>query len=343
MNDNSNKIKRVSTPREQVIATILKNRAFAAQASAAAFAPANIALCKYWGKRDESLNLPLTASLSVSLGELGTQTRISLTESETRVSLNGQRVDKSAEFFRRIEQFLAQFPWPAPYHFAIETRNNIPTAAGLASSASGFAALVLALNDLFGWQLSGRELSILARLGSGSASRSIYTGFVEWHAGTDPAGLDSFAEPLEQVWPDLRVGVLTLKTEEKAISSRVGMKRTRETSVLYQVWPDKVRVDLQNLKHAIQHRDFALLGQSAESNALAMHATMISAWPPVVYWLPESLAVMQRIWQLRNQGLPLYFTMDAGPNIKLLFLQTHTDSVQAAFPGVQVVAPFSAR
>lgn len=309
---------------------------------ATAYAPSNIALCKYWGKRNEELNLPVTSSLSVSLGSLGTTTRVCLSAApRDEAVLNGQPLPARSKFTRSLSAYL-NLVRPSPtVFFRIETTNTIPTAAGMASSASGYAALVMALNDLFGWSLSGRELSILARLGSGSACRSIYHGFVEWEAGADEDGMDSYAVPLEAEWPDLRIGVLLVSEDQKSVSSREAMKRTRRTSSLYEAWPVKVAHDLVVLKEAIENRDFELLGQTAESNALAMHATMLAAWPPVLYWHPQTVAAMHDIWTLRENGLPLYFTIDAGPNIKLIYEAAHEKDVKAAFPTATTVAPFS--
>lgn len=309
---------------------------------ATAFAPANIALCKYWGKRDEDLNLPVTASLSVSLGTLGTETTVSLASGpKDEISLNGHPVADDAPFARALTAYLALFrPTPA-LHLRVETKNTVPTAAGMASSASGYAALILALNSFFGWELTLPQLSILARIGSGSACRSVYTGFVEWSVGAAADGMDSYAIPFPGTWPALRLGVIKLSEKQKEISSRDAMKRTRLTSPLYGSWPDKVARDMAIIKESIAARAFESLGRAAESNALAMHATGLGAWPPVLFWLPESLATMRNIWALREDGLPLYFTMDAGPNVKLLFTAEHEAAVRTAFPSVELVAPFS--
>ena len=204
----------------------------------------------------------------------------------------------------------------------------------------GFAALMKAIDQLYGFGFSPALLSAFARMGSGSASRSIFEGFVEWQMGVRADGMDSHALPLEQTWPGFRVGLLTLTEAVKAVGSRAGMQRTLETAHLYQSWPLQASADLEKLKGAIAERDFHCLGQTAEQNALSMHATMIASWPPLLYWQPESVATMHRIWALREQGLPIYFTMDAGPNIKLLFEAEQQSAVQAAFPQVQVVAPF---
>ena len=327
---------------QQFVDAALKGAKYDRKPFGCAFAPSNIALCKYWGKRDLALNLPLTSSLSISLGELGTKTCIHLRDGNVdTVSLNGEAVPHEKPFAQRMIDFLDFFR-PSGMCFSVETRNNIPTAAGLASSASGFAALVLALDNLFGWELTREKLSMLARLGSGSAARSVYSGFVVWHAGEASDGLDSFAETCPFKWPEFRIGILELCSGEKAVGSRAGMNRTVETSMLFKEWPEKVRHDLNQIEVAIEARDFGLLGKTAESNALAMHATMLDAWPPLMYFQPESVAMMHKIWRLREDGLELYFTMDAGPNLKLLFTAANEAAVKEQFPELQVVAPFEA-
>lgn len=324
----------------QVVRQLLGGRTLDDVRPATAFAPANIALVKYWGKRDERLTLPLTSSVSVSLGDLGTQTQLQPIRGGDEVRLNGNPVEPTHPFAERIRAFLNLFRDGAAPAFRVDTHNTIPTAAGLASSASGFAALTLALNRSAGWDLDPRSLSILARLGSGSACRSLYTGFVEWHAGERDDGLDSFAQPIDARWPALRIATLTVSDQPKPLGSRPAMAHTRKTSTLYRAWPDQVAADLKAIRSAIQSRDFDLLGRTAESNALAMHATMIAAQPPVIYWLPDSLARMQQVWNQRQLGLPLYFTMDAGPNLKLLFTADRQSAVLAAFPDAHPIAPF---
>ena len=310
------------------------------KSSASAFAPSNIALVKYWGKRNEELNLPVTSSLSVSLGHLGTRTNISFSGTTDKVVLNDQELTEDNPFVRRLISFLDLFRSRGE-KYIVETKNNFPTAAGLASSASGFAALAIALNELYAWHLSKKELSLLARLGSGSASRSIFNGFVEWQRGEREDGMDSVAVSLPVKWPELRIGVVTIAAEQKAVDSRTGMKRTKEHSELYKSWPSKVEKDLQDIKKAIQNRDFELFGKTAESNALAMHATMLSAWPPLLYWKPETLVVFQKVWEMRTAGVQVYFTIDAGPNVKLLFLENQANVVSENLPNMEIVTPFS--
>lgn len=307
-------------------------------------APVNIALSKYWGKRDPVLNLPQNGSVSISLPGLGTETRLTpLTQAQAKqdlIYLNGQACAEDSAFAQRLMQFLALFRTPDVPLFKVDTYNSVPTAAGLASSASGYAALVLALNDLFEWQLPLTQLSLLARLGSGSASRSLYPGFAIWHAGQQVDGLDSYAEPLDAPWADFCVGLVEIDLAEKPVGSTAGMQQTTAASALYSAWPAQAERDKAIIIDAIKAQDFSLLGSTAEHNALSMHATMIASWPPLVYWQAESVSAMRKVWTLRQQGIEVYFTMDAGPNLKLLFLAAQKKAVYAAFPKLNIITPF---
>lgn len=325
-----------------VIEKILANKINAVQTECAtAFAPTNIALCKYWGKRDSELNIPDTTSLSIALPDKGVITTLRPNEQNLdQVWLNGQLLNPKDKFVTRLVGFLDLFRPKINTFLDIETVINIPVSAGLASSACGFAAFVLALNDLFGWQLSAKELSILARLGSGSASRSLWSGFVEWHAGTSPDGMDSYAKPINDQWPELRVGLLILTTKEKAMGSRQAMSLSKQTSPFYSAWIKQCKSDLKTIHKAIQIKDFDLLGTTAERNAVAMHATAMTSYPSIIYSNADTLATVQKIWHARANGLSLYFTQDAGPNIKLLFLDKDTDAVRELFPEVDMISPF---
>ena len=308
-------------------------------------APVNIALSKYWGKREAILNLPTNSSVSISLPGLGTDTQIKLlpnqnTSNTDKITLNDKLLENEHPFCKRVTGFLNHFRKDSHTFFEIVTKNSVPTAAGLASSASGYAALVLALNDLFDWQLEVKELSLLARLGSGSASRSVFDGFAIWHRGQQDNGLDSFAEPIDTNWPEFCVGLLEIDIKQKPVSSTQGMQNTVETCALYQAWPEQANRDVITVVDAIKSKDFNLLGKTAEHNALTMHATMIATWPPIVYWQPESVKAMQTVWQLREQGIQVYFTMDAGPNLKLLFLETEKPAIKQAFADIKILEPF---
>ncbi len=310
-----------------------------AQHEATAFASANIALCKYWGKRDHDLNLPMTNSVSLSLGSLGTRTSIRLSDMD-RYWLNGELLPCDSPEAHRLAEYLDLFRSEQAPAFEIRSDNTIPTAAGLASSASAYAALARALDRLFDWRLDLRTLSILARLGSGSAARSVATGFVEWHAGTREDGADSFAEQWPEVWPELRIATLFISKAPKAIGSREAMRRSVETSPLYSAWPTTAWRDLASLRAAVGSRDFPRMGAIAEANALAMHAVLIASRPAIIYWQPETLAVLRQVELLRAEGLSVYATLDAGPNVKLLFLADLETALRTAFPDLAVVAPF---
>lgn len=305
-----------------------------------AWAPSNVALCKYWGKRDLELNLPHTSSLSISLGNKGTFTKITHASSQDSFTLNGNHVLLESQFAVRLQNYLNLFR-PKNSYYAIEFESNVPLAAGMASSACGFASLVLALDKLYAWGLSKQDLSILARLASGSACRSIWEGFVEWQRGDDPDGLDSFGVPLPNIWPELRIGALILSAKEKPISSTRAMQLTVETSRLYEKWPDQVAHDLAVIKQALATKDFVLLGETAETNAMSMHLTMMQASPPIVYSLPETLAAMKKISALREEGVLVYFTQDAGPNLQLLFLAEDETRILTAFPQLEIIHPFA--
>ena len=325
--------------RHEFVRGLIPGLTAAAGACGEGSAPVNIALAKYWGKRDAALNLPQNSSLSIALPDLGSHTRITLIDgSRDRITLNGSPAPEG--FARRLSAYLDLFR-PPKRAFEVETENSVPTAAGLASSASGFAALVRALDDLFDWQLDDRALSMLARLGSGSASRSLFDGFAVWHRGQRDDGLDSWAEPLPQRWPALRIGLVEVNVAQKPVGSTAGMTRTVDTCPLYDAWPDFAERCVVELTAAIEARDMEKLGEIAEHNALTMHATMIATRPPVLYWTPESVAAMQRVWALRQAGTGVWFTMDAGPNLKLLFEADSQSEVEAAFPGLRIIAPFA--
>lgn len=305
------------------------------------FAPSNIALCKYWGKKDAVLNLPTTSSLSISLDQLGARTTIRLQSGPADcIVLNGQPIDNNALFARNFSQFLDLFRFSQETYFSVKTDINIPVGAGLASSACGFAAAAGAMDALFGWQLSKEQLSIMARLGSGSASRSFWHGFVEWRAGDKPDGMDSHGIALDDQWSDLRIGLLVINASQKSLSSRVAMQQTVCTSPFYANWPVIHKEHLAHLKESIKNQDFLRFGRISETNALAMHAVMLAAIPPILYSEPKTIDAMRKVWRYREEGLALFFTQDAGPNLKLLFLKTDAPAIMNLFPDLIVVSPF---
>lgn len=331
----------LSLKRHETVAALLAGRACQARGSGRGRAPVNIALCKYWGKRDSELNLPISPSLSISLDRLGAGTTVvPIDAPRDRFILNDSEIDIDQDAGRRVAEYLDLVRPDEDASYRVESHSNVPVAAGVASSAAGFAALALALDDLFGWGLDRRELSILARLGSGSAARSVYDGFVEWHAGERADGMDSFAERIDAEWRDLRVALVEISNAPKPIGSRPAMARTVATSRLYAGWPQRVAEDIGEIRAAISNRDIDRLGTAAEGNALAMHATMLDSRPAVLYWKPETLAAIEKVWRLREDGSAVYLTMDAGPNLKLLFEEHTLPQVEQSFPAARIVAPF---
>ena len=331
---------KIKTPPD-VINHLLKDKTSSLGNPVEVFAPSNIALIKYWGKRNASLNLPLTDSLSITLPHTGALTRLKVSEKkEDVIHLQNETLPSSHPLSQKASRYFDLFRPFTHCYYELWSESQIPIGAGLASSASGFAALAKALNELHHWQWTLSELSIAARLGSGSACRSFWNGFVLWQKGVEEEGMDSHGVPLSITWPALRIGLLTLSSEEKPLSSREGMNRTTKTSALYKAWPQKVAEDLEALVPALEKQDFHQAGSIVESNALAMHGTLMGAWPPISYSKPNTIKAMHHIWKLRAEGLPLYFTQDAGPNLKLLFLEEDENRVREEFPELKIIVPF---
>ena len=293
----------------------------------------NIALIKYWGKRDELLFLPTNSSLSITLDKFYTTTTVQFCTHlfEDVFVLNGY-IASEAETLK-ITRFLDLIRGISGKNlFAmVKSTNKVPTAAGFASSASGFAALAAAATKAIGLDLGLKELSQIARQGSGSASRSIFGGFVEWQKGEKRDGTDSFAQPIhvDQDW-NLSILSVLLTSKPKKVLSREGMKRTVETSPFYSAWLTEVEKDFLLAKEAIKKHDFEMLGTVTEANALKMHATTMGAMPPFMYWQGATIDVMERVQELRAAGIQAYFTIDAGANVKVLCQPVDEQYVQEA-------------
>ncbi len=304
-----------------------------------AVAGTNIALVKYWGKRDVALNLPATGSLSLTLDRLGTRTTVAFDDgARDRLVLDGAPADDAAT--ARVSAFLDRVRARAEIarRALVTSDNSVPTAAGLASSASGFAALALAATRAAGLDLSPSELSALARVGSGSAARSIFGGFVEMARGDRPDGADAVASALPQGdgW-DLRLVVAITASGPKAMGSTAAMTHTARTSPFYDAWIAGVPGDLGAARAAIAARDLPALGAVAERSALRMHAAAMAADPAIIYWNAATLAAIARVRALRDAGTPAFFTIDAGPHVKTLCRGADADAVATALravPGV---------
>ena len=309
-----------------------------------AFAPANIALCKYWGKRDAALNLPMNDSVSVTMGDKGTQTAVTVQGDHDQIIFNDHILPSHSSFYQRMMAHINLFRqhFKDRSVFLVKTYNNFATCAGLASSASGFAALTKAMAGIYGVPLSDQEMSVLARLGSGSACRSIMPGFMHWKKGEQSDGQDSYACSIACTWKTFCIGILVVSEESKAVNSRKGMEQTMARSTLYAQWPEQAECDVQGMKQAIAARHFAQLGQIAECNALMMHATVLAMRPPMFYWWPETLMIVRTVWQLREQKKwPIYCTIDAGPNVILLFETPIASLLRDFFPKMEIIYPFS--
>ena len=296
---------------------------------------ANIALVKYWGKRDAALNLPATSSLSLTLEALSTETTVGFDEGLATDQLHLDGAPARPEDLERVSRFLDLVRAQAgvPIKANVTSRNDFPTASGLASSASGFAALALAASRAAGLDLEPRALSILARRGSGSAARSIFGGFVRMHSG--PRNEDAYAAPVTAIAPgfvdNLRMVVAVVGGGlPKLHGSRDAMDHTAATSPMYRAWLDLVPGDLEIAEAALAKGDLEALGTLAEANAMAMHASAIAARPAILYWQPASLGILAEVRGLRATGQPAWATMDAGPHVKILTTAAAAELVSQA-------------
>lgn len=304
----------------------------------AARAPANLALVKYWGKRDPALNLPAVGSISVTLANLFSEVRVSRAgRGDDELQVNGQC--PPPEVTAKFRQFFDLVRLTAKEHEALRVNvtTNFPIAAGLASSASTFAALAVALNALFGLHLDLGQLSQLARRGSGSAARSLFGGFVEWLQGEAPDGSDSVAQPIvpPEHWP-LAIVIAVTKPTPKKWASSVAMTVT-QSSPFFPAWLASHADDLRVARQAILDRDLRALGEVAEHSALKMHALMMAAKPAVLYWEPATVAVIQRVQALREAGIAAFVSIDAGPQVKILCSQEDRERTVAAVSGISGV------
>jgi len=326
----------------------------------------NIALCKYWGKLDlpraegeawvewrlRKINTPATPSISLSLAELVTETTVARLPDDAEqdeVLLDGVVADKGTHSRLSVYLNLWRAAGIIEGRYSIDSRNNFPTASGLASSASGYAALAKALAGFAAEPLSTMELSRWARRGSGSAARSIYGGISALPSGPDAAAY--LAVPAAE--SPFAMVVCIIEAPPKDVSSRDGMSRSAATSPFYKAWLKQSARDYDMIIESlwrgtrtseVEPEDLLWrIGSIAERNCLAMHAVMQTSTPPLLYWAPGTLAVMHAVRSWREDGgLQSYFTIDAGPHVELLCLKQHADALaaQAAkIPGVsQVIA-----
>lgn len=301
-------------------------------------AHANIALIKYWGKKDERLRLPLMSSLSMTLDRFYTDTKI--TESDfNHFYLNGiEQIGQSSQRVFTYLKFL-QDKFGVSGNLAVRSTNHVPTAAGLASSSSAFAALVGAFCSHYGFEIEIKELSRLARMGSGSACRSVFGGFVLWQKGEDDTS--SYAYALnEKPEMDLQLLAIELNPKPKKLSSTEGMKQAT-SSPFFKPWLQRNQTELDQMITAIENNDFTALGQLAELNANEMHAINLTAQPGFTYFEPQTIAAINLVRHLRETGIECYYTIDAGPNVKVITrlknVKEITNQFVSQFDNVKIV------
>jgi diphosphomevalonate decarboxylase len=302
--------------------------------SVTAVAHANIALAKYWGKADNVENLPAVPSLSLTLEALRSRTAVSADPAleADEVWLDGapaagrarERVLRLLDELRALTQ--------TDVRLRVESHNDFPTASGLASSASGFAALALGAAHALGRPLPVETLSSVARRASASAARSLFGGFVALRLGARAA------EPVLEgaAWP-LSMVIAVTASGPKSVSSTDGMRHTLATSPYYRAWVDHAPALFAEVERAVRGRDLETLGAAVEQSALMMHASMLAARPAIVYFAPATLRAMDRVRALRQDGVPAFYTMDAGPHVKVLCESAQAAHVASALGAVEGV------
>lgn len=306
----------------------------------------NIALVKYWGKRDVGLNLPYNSSLSMTLDEsLNTKTSVLVSDrlqSDT-IYIDGAQQkfdDAKEEKFALLAEVLNYMREAASSSskVMIVSRNSFPSSAGLASSASGAATLVFALNEAFGLGLGQRELVIIARRISGSSCRGLMGGFVKWERGELPDGTDSYATQVADNahWPEVVDLIALVSAEKKRISSSEGHRRTPSTSELFKVRPEIAERFAGMASRAIGQRDFQTLGEIIIKDSNNMHATMLDSYPPIMYLNDASRRIIYAIHDLNaSEGRIVgAYTFDAGPNAHIITLKNDIPKIKAALQGI---------
>jgi diphosphomevalonate decarboxylase len=286
-------------------------------------APINIALIKYWGKRDQVDVLPFQPSLSLSLDIFETRTTITQTKNKTFTFLINGKEDSIVK--HKTEKFIKLFDSTISLSgIRIETNNSGPTAAGLASSASGFAALSVAVNHFFGFTYDINKLAEITRKGSGSAIRSLLPKAVAWYP-------DGHIEKVDFPFDDVVLGVVIINDQQKSIGSTEAMQLSVETSPNYQEWVDQSFVDFNEFQLALKQKNFIKIGQISEDNALRMHRVCETTIPSIQYLSKRSYEVIHLIQALRNNmSIPAFVTMDAGPNVKVLTKVTYKNAIEKA-------------
>ncbi len=302
---------------------------------------ANIAFVKYWGRKDHALRLPLNSSISMNLDNATTVTTVAFdpTLQEDIITIEGMQ-QTPAKAVQRVNAHLDRVRTLAGIdaRARVASRNSFPMGAGIASSASAFAALTVAACAAAGVSPDERQLTVLARQGSGSACRSIPAGFVEWHAAdtSDESFAETIAAP--EHW-DLRDLIAIVQTEHKKVGSTKGHELVGPSPFATARLAEAQRA-VPIIREAILARDFATFGEETEQEAIRMHAVAMTSRPSLIYWSAETIRIMHAVHQWRDDGLPAYFTIDAGANVHVLCLGAdapHIENALRTIPGVQDV------
>ena len=306
---------------------------------------ANIAIVKYWGKKDAKKMIPATSSISLTLNDMFTETEMEfISDEDIKISVekemkNGDYKDKFSNmtdlFYlngelqdsvhtEKISKVVDLFRENRSQKVKISTTNNMPTAAGLSSSSSGLSAVIKACNELFGKNYTQSELAQISKFGSGSSSRSFFGPIAAWDKDTGE---------IYEVRTDLKLAmiVLVLNENKKEISSRNGMELCAKTSTYFNEWVKQSEIDFVNMKKYLAENNFEKVGILTEENALRMHKTTETANPPFTYFNEKTYEAMDFVKNLRNNGEKCYFTMDAGPNVKVLCLEEDLEKLAGIF------------
>ena len=306
---------------------------------------ANIAIVKYWGKKDAKKMIPATSSISLTLNDMFTETEMEfISDEDIKISVekemkNGDYKDKFSNmtdlFYlngelqdsvhtEKISKVVDLFRENRSQKVKISTTNNMPTAAGLSSSSSGLSAVIKACNELFGKNYTQSELAQISKFGSGSSSRSFFGPIAAWDKDTGE---------IYEVRTDLKLAmiVLVLNENKKEISSRNGMELCAKTSTYFDEWVKQSEIDFVNMKKYLAENNFEKVGILTEENALRMHKTTETANPPFTYFNEKTYEAMDFVKNLRNNGEKCYFTMDAGPNVKVLCLEEDLEKLAGIF------------
>lgn len=296
----------------------------------------NIALIKYWGKSDVARNLPAVGSISITLDELHTTMCVESDDTLVADALTVNGVDDAA-MLPRVSRCLDSVLGGDRKPLRVTSECNFPLAAGLASSASAFAALVVAADAAGGSGRTKAELASLAGAASGSAARSLYGGFVELENTGDDVAVRSICGAND--WP-LRVVAAITELGPKPVGSTEAMEISRKTSPFYSRWIEQQGDDLEAAREAVESHDFRKLATVAEHNCLKMHSVMWASRPPLSYWNSATLECMETVRRLQADGVDVFFTIDAGPQVKAVCTPEMEEQVTEALrstPGVQEI------